>query len=49
MGRGKDATKKKSQSQYASKMASVFDTMAEAVPENFQGYFVGDMLILQYT
>lgn len=44
MGRGKDATKKKSQSQYASKMASVFNTMAEAVPENFQGYFVGDML-----
>ena len=44
MSRGKDATKKKSQSQYASKMASVFNTMAEAVPENFQGYFVGDML-----
>jgi hypothetical protein len=44
MGRGKDASKKKSQSQYASKMASVFNTMAEAVPENFQGYFVGDML-----
>mgnify|MGYP001249286290 FL=1 len=44
MGRGKDPSKKKSQSQYASKMASVFNTMAEAVPENFQGYFVGDML-----
>ena len=45
--RGKDPTKKKAQAQYAAKMASVFNTVAEAVPENFQGYFVGDMLYFQ--
>ena len=28
-------------------MASVFDTLQQAVPENFQGYFVGDMLYFQ--
>ena len=44
MQRGKDPAKRKAQAQYASKMASVFNTMSEAVPENFQGYFVGDML-----
>ena len=44
MARGKDPAKKKAQAQYASKMASVFNTVSEAVPENFQGYFVGDML-----
>ena len=44
MQRGKDPAKRKAQAQYASKMASVFDTVAKAVPENFQGYFVGDML-----
>jgi len=47
VGRGKDPTKKKAQAQYASKMASVFDTVQQAVPENFQGYFVGDMLYFQ--
>jgi hypothetical protein len=46
-GRGKDPAKKKAQAQYASKMASVFDTLQQAVPENFQGYFVGDMLYFQ--
>ena len=30
--------------QYASKMKGVFETMQNAVPESFQGYFVGDML-----
>ena len=44
MARGKDPAKKKAQARYASKMASVFNTVSEAVPENFQGYFVGDML-----
>ena len=44
MQRGKDPAKRKAQAQYASKMASVFNTVSEAVPENFQGYFVGDML-----
>lgn len=44
MARGKDPAKKKAQGQYASKMASVFETLQKAVPENFQGYFVGDML-----
>lgn len=47
VGRGKDPTKKKAQAQYASKMASVFDVMQQAVPENIQGYFVGDMLYFQ--
>ena len=47
VGRGKDPTKKKAQAQYASKMASVFDVMQQAVPENVQGYFVGDMLYFQ--
>ena len=47
VGRGKDPTKKKAQAQYASKMASVFDTVQQAVPENVQGYFVGDMLYFQ--
>ena len=46
-GRGKDPAKRKAQAQYASKMASVFDTLQQAVPENFQGYFVGDMLYFQ--
>ena len=44
MSRAKDPAKKKAQGQYASKMASVFETVQKAIPESFQGYFVGDML-----
>ena len=39
-----DKKKMQGYKQYASKMKGVFETMQNAVPESFQGYFVGDML-----
>ena len=44
MQRAKDKSKAKTYRQYASKMKSVFELFQNAVPNNFQGYFVGDML-----
>ena len=44
MQRAKDKSKVKTYRQYASKMKSVFELFQNAVPTNFQGYFVGDML-----
>ena len=44
MQRAKDKNKAKSYKQYASKMKSVFELFQNAVPNNIQGYFVGDML-----
>jgi hypothetical protein len=44
MQRAKDKSKAKSYKQYATKMKSVFELFQNAVPNNFQGYFVGDML-----
>ena len=44
MQRAKDKSKTKSYRAYASKMKSVFEIFQNAVPETFQGYFVGDML-----
>ena len=44
MQRAKDKSKVKTYRQYASKMKSVFELFQNAVPNNFQGYFVGDML-----
>ena len=44
MQRAKDKSKAKSYKQYASKMKSVFELFQNAVPNNIQGYFVGDML-----
>ena len=44
MQRAKDKNKAKSYKQYAGKMKSVFELFQNAVPETFQGYFVGDML-----
>ena len=44
MQRAKDKSKAKSYKQYAGKMKSVFELFQNAVPETFQGYFVGDML-----
>ena len=44
MQRAKDKSKTKSYKAYASKMKSVFEIFQNAVPETFQGYFVGDML-----
>ena len=39
-----DKKKMQGYKQYASKMKGVFEIMQNAVPESFQGYFVGDML-----
>ena len=39
-----DKKKMQGYKQYASKMKGVFQIMQNAVPESFQGYFVGDML-----
>jgi len=44
MQRAKDKSKAKSYKQYATKMKSVFELFQNAVPNNIQGYFVGDML-----
>ena len=44
MQRAQDKSKAKSYKQYAGKMKSVFELFQNAVPETFQGYFVGDML-----
>ena len=42
--RAKDKSKTKSYKAYASKMKSVFEIFQNAVPETFQGYFVGELL-----
>ena len=47
MNRAKDESKRKSYAQYSMKMKQAFPTVQQSMPDNFQGYFVGDMLYFQ--
>ena len=47
MSRAKDESKRKSYAQYSMKMKQAFPTVQQSMPDNFQGYFVGDMLYFQ--
>ena len=47
MSRAKDPAKRKSYAQYSMKMKQAFPTVQQSMPDNFQGYFVGDMLYFQ--
>lgn len=47
MDRAKDPAKRKSYAQYSMKMKQAFPVMEKAMPDNMQGYFVGDMLFFQ--
>lgn len=47
MSRAKDPAKKKSYSSYSMKMKQVFPVIEKSIPQNAQGYFVGDMLYFQ--